>query len=209
VRALFDFDVSYLNRYPIIAGVDEAGRGPIAGPLVVASCVLDYNKTIVGLNDSKKLTEKVRERLFEVIIESAVDYKIVIIDIETIDSLNILGATLKGMRDSVIGLKKVPSLALIDGNKLPNMLPCPAISIIKGDATSASIAAASILAKVTRDRIMMKLHEEYPIYNWNKNKGYPTKEHLRSLELNRITEHHRRSFYPIKGVDSGQTELIF
>jgi len=198
VEPLYQFDANYVKKYGLVAGVDEAGRGPIAGPLVVAACILDHQTPITFLNDSKQLTEKKREAIFELIKNNAVEYSIVILGVEEIDSLNILGATLQGMRSALNQLKTEFGIALVDGNKLPSKLNCPAEPIVKGDALSASIAAASILAKVTRDRIMTELHEDFPYFNWKKNKGYPTKEHLKALERYGITEHHRRSFHPIK-----------
>lgn len=205
---LFNYDKNLLKEYKHIAGVDEAGRGPLVGPLVVASCILNYNIPIEELNDSKKLTEKKRECLFELLINSAVQFQIAVIEREVIDKLNIFGATMEGMKEVIAKMSVKPDLALIDGNKLPKELACQARAIVKGDQTSASIAAASILAKVTRDRIMIELHEQYPLYHWNKNKGYPTKEHLTAIEKYGITPHHRRTFQPIKSIVHGNIYLF-
>ena len=188
----------YRSRYPVIAGVDEAGRGPLAGPVVVAAVILNEKKRISGLNDSKILSAAKREFLFSQIIKNALDYQIEIIPPDIIDQINILQATLLGMQKAVHNLKTLPDLCLIDGNRLPRKLNFPAEAIIKGDAKMASIAAASILAKVTRDKIMLELHEKHPEYNFLKNKGYPTREHLLAIKKNGILACHRRSFNPIR-----------
>jgi ribonuclease HII len=187
------------QRFGRIAGVDEAGRGPLAGPLVVAACILHPEKMIPGLNDSKKIAEKKRDYFYEQVLISSLDYSIVIVSSEEIDRLNILAATLQGMKEAVGKLRFEPDLVLIDGNRVPSGLPC-ARGIVKGDSKYASIAAASILAKVTRDRIMRDLHQVHPDYNFLKNKGYPTKEHIDALSLYGITIHHRRSYSPVKSI---------
>ncbi len=184
------------SHYENIAGVDEAGRGPLAGPVVIAAVILASE--IIGLNDSKKLSEKKRELLFEQIIQKAKAYKIVIVPPKIIDEMNILQATLWGMEEAVLNLPITADFSLIDGNKIPKRLAENADAIIKGDGKIASIAAASILAKVTRDRIMIKLHKEFPHYNFLSNKGYPTKEHLAAIRTHGITIHHRKSYKPVQ-----------
>ena len=195
---LYKEERRYHKEYGIIAGVDEAGRGPLAGPVVVAAVILDLNKKIPGLNDSKKLSEKKREELYEIIIKEAICWEVKIISPEIIDEINILQATLFGMEEAVLSLKVKPDLCLIDGNKIPKKLIGFSKAIVKGDAKIASIAAASILAKVTRDRIMYKLHEKFPQYNFKCNKGYPTKEHIAALDKYGILDCHRKSYKPIQ-----------
>ncbi len=162
--------------YTMICGVDEAGRGPLAGPVVAAACILPVDCVIEGLNDSKKLTEKKREALFDEITEKAIAYSIASASNEEIDSLNILNATMVAMARAIMGLPKAADFALVDGNCVRNF-PVPAMTVVKGDAKCPSIAAASILAKVTRDRICMEMDALYPEYNFAKHKGYPTKLH--------------------------------
>ncbi|MCK5051821.1 MAG: ribonuclease HII [Candidatus Cloacimonetes bacterium] len=195
---LYKEEKKFSKEYRIIAGVDEAGRGPLAGPVVVAAVILDLNKKIPGLNDSKKLSEKKREELYKIITEEAICWEIKIVSPEIIDEINILQATLCGMGKAVLALKVKPDICLIDGNKIPKKLVRFSKAIVKGDAKIASIAAASILAKVTRDRLMHKLHEKFPQYNFKKNKGYPTKEHIAALDKYGILECHRKSYKPIQ-----------
>ncbi len=192
-KELFDYDDELRNAHPIICGVDEAGRGPLAGDVYAAAVVLDSGVTIDYLNDSKKLSEKRREELFDVIKEKARAYCIATASVEEIDSLNILNAAMLAMKRAVEGLGIAPDLALIDGNRLPD-ISCKAQYVIKGDAVSASIAAASVLAKVARDRYMKELAEKYPQYVFEKHKGYGTKLHYECLEKYGISEVHRRSF---------------
>lgn len=176
-----------------IAGIDEAGRGPLAGPVCVACVILPHDFTLNEVNDSKKLSEKKRELLYDYIIENAVAYNIVLVDNEKIDELNILNATFYGMCQSAENMKITPDFVLIDGNRIKGMT-LPHECIVKGDSKSVSIAAASILAKVTRDRFMLKLDEEYPQYQFSKHKGYPTKLHYEMLEKYGPCPYHRRSF---------------
>jgi ribonuclease HII len=182
----------------MIAGVDEVGRGPLAGPVVVASVILNPEVHIPGITDSKKLTDKKRDVLFDLILEAAIDYEIVRLDHHEIDKLNILQATMEGMRRSIVQLNTVPRLALIDGNRVPEGVDIPMQAIIKGDAKEACIGAASILAKVTRDREMIEMDSRYPGYGFAKHKGYPTKQHLEAIQLLGPCDIHRRSFSPIK-----------
>lgn len=188
--------LDYENKYKgkRIAGIDEAGRGPLAGPVVCACVImpLDEDKLIDGINDSKKLTEKKREELYDKIIERAIAYSIVEVDERTIDRINILNATKLGMKRALDGLKVKPDIVLIDAVKLDTDLPQD--NIIKGDAKSYNIASASILAKVYRDRLMKKLSEKYPQYNFAKHKGYGTKEHIENLKKYGKCELHRETF---------------
>ena len=174
---LYAYDADIRAQYGCFAGVDEAGRGPLCGPVCVAACILDPEAPVYGINDSKKLSEKKREALFDQIVEKALAYKIVFVGPDIIDRDNILNATMGGMRQAVEGLDIVPNLVLVDGNRIPAGLTMPAQPVVKGDATSASIGAASILAKVSRDRYMLELDKQYPQYQLAKHKGYPTKLH--------------------------------
>lgn len=186
---LFEYDKSF--GLTAIAGVDEVGRGPLAGPVVTACCVFNSAEMIDGINDSKKVSEKKRERLYEQITKVA-SYNVAMVSPREIDEINILRATEKAMRECVTGLKIIPDLVLIDAVKLD--LPYATRSIIKGDATSYSIAAASIVAKVTRDRIMIEADSLYPQYGFSRNKGYGTKEHIDALKKFGPCPIHRRSF---------------
>ncbi|HET7577861.1 MAG TPA: ribonuclease HII [Bacillales bacterium] len=185
-----------------IAGVDEAGRGPLAGPVVADAVILKPDSPILGLNDSKRLTEKIRERLYEEIHEKAEAVGVGIVSAEEIDELNIYQAAKRAMIKAVQSLRKVPDYVLADAMELP--IPIPQTSIIKGDARSVSIAAGSIVAKVTRDRMMREMHEKYPQYGFASHFGYGTAEHLRSLEQHGACPEHRRSFTPVR---SGIEEL--
>ena len=198
--SLYLFDEPLVEEYGLVCGVDEAGRGPLAGPVCVAAVILDPKNPLDGINDSKKLTEKKREALYPQIIETAIAYKIVLVDAKTIDEINILQATMMGMRQAVEGLSPAPQLALIDGNRCPEGLKIPARAVVKGDATSASIAAASILAKVTRDRYMTELGKQYPQYQFEKHKGYPTKLHYELIEKYGIQDFYRKSFLKKRGI---------
>lgn len=181
-----------------IAGVDEAGRGPLAGPLVVAAVILDPARTPPGLDDSKRLSARKREALYATILECAVAHCIVFIEPDEIDRRNIYQATLYGMRQSVLGLPVLPQLALIDGNTLPDNLPCAAQWRIGGDALEPAISAASILAKVSRDRALLDLHQAFPRYGFDRHKGYPTAEHLAALRQHGPCAAHRRSYAPVR-----------
>lgn len=181
-----------------IAGVDEAGRGPLAGPVVVAAVILDPEYPIIGLNDSKQLSELRRNVLDRAIREHALAFHVIEVDAAMIDRHNILQATLNGMRDALRGLAIVPDEALIDGNKLPTDLPCRARAIVAGDALVAEISAASILAKVHRDRLLVELDLLHPGYGFAIHKGYPTPEHLAALQRLGPCAAHRRSFAPVK-----------
>lgn len=183
--------------YNFIAGVDEVGRGPLAGPVVAAAVILDPARPIAGLADSKVLSEQKREELVILIRERAIAWAVGRAEIEEIDQINILQASLLAMRRAVLALSPQPEFALIDGNRCP-ALPCPAEAIIKGDATVAAISAASILAKVSRDQEMVELDQQYPGYGFASHKGYPTKAHLAALSALGITPIHRRSFGPVK-----------
>lgn len=179
--------------YVSVCGVDEAGRGPLAGPVYAAAVILPENCEIEGLNDSKKISEKKREKLFDIIKEKAISYSIASVDEKTIDEINILQATYLAMRKAVEGLEVQADYALIDGNRMPP-LSIDGETIIKGDANSPSIAAASILAKVSRDRFMLELDKKLPQYQFAKHKGYGTKLHYEMLTEHGISEHHRMSF---------------
>ena len=195
---LYKEELRYFKKFGTIAGVDEAGRGPLAGPVVAAAVILDLNKKIPGLNDSKQLSEKKREHLYHVITKEAICWSVKIVSPRVIDEINILQATLFGMEEAVLSLKMKPDLCLIDGNKIPKKLEKFSKAIVKGDAKIASIAAASIIAKVTRDRIMCKLHEKFPQYNFRQNKGYPTKEHIAALDEFGILDCHRKTYKPVQ-----------
>ncbi len=183
----------YNEGYKIICGVDEAGRGPLAGPVYAAAVVLEKGQTIEGVNDSKKLSEKKRELLFDKIINECKDYSIGTASEKEIDELNILQATFLAMKRAVDGLSIKPDCALVDGNQIPN-LDCDVTTVVKGDAKSESIAAASILAKVSRDRYMLEMAEKYPQYGFEKHKGYGTKLHYEMIEKYGICDIHRKTF---------------
>jgi ribonuclease HII len=181
----------------LVAGVDEAGRGPLAGPVVAAAVILDVRKPIRGLKDSKVLTALKRERLFDEIHAKALCLSIAQASVEEIDTLNILQATMLAMKRAVEGLRLRPGMVLVDGNRLP-VLRIHAEAIIRGDAKIKSISAASILAKVYRDRLCLELHREHPQYGFHDHKGYCTPEHLAALRAHGACPHHRRSFAPVR-----------
>ena len=190
----FEFEESAYERgYELVCGVDEAGRGPLAGPVCAAAVILKKGQVIEGVNDSKKLTEKKREALYDVIKNEALDYCIAFASEKEIDEINILQATYLAMKRAVEGLSLNCDYALIDGNRMPP-LDIDGETVIKGDSRSESIAAASILAKVTRDRLMLKLAEKYPQYQFEKHKGYGTKLHYEMLDKYGPSEIHRQTF---------------
>lgn len=184
----------YKNGITYIAGIDEAGRGPLAGPVVVGCIILPKNSFIEGINDSKKVSEKKREKLYEQITNEAISWSVGVIDQNEIDEINILNATKKALTISIEKLKIKPEHILVDALNHINTLKIPYTSIIKGDATSYSIAAASIIAKVTRDRIMTEWDKVYPQYGFAKHKGYGTREHMIAIRNNGICMLHRKSF---------------
>ena len=191
----YEFDEAVRSEgYAVVCGVDEAGRGPLAGPVFAAAVILRPDAVIDEINDSKKLTEKKREALFDVILKEASAYSIASASVEEIESLNILQATFLAMKRAVQGLSVSPELALIDGNMVPPGLEIPGRSVVKGDALSASIAAASILAKVSRDRYMLELDKTYPAYQFAKHMGYGTALHMQLILENGPSPVHRRSF---------------
>ena len=190
-----------------ICGVDEAGRGPLAGPVVAAAVILDRKRMPKGLNDSKQLSEETREELYPQIMEMAVAVGVGEASVGEIDLVNIRQATHFAMARAVRALAVAAEFALVDGNDAP-ALPCRCDTLVDGDARSLSIAAASIIAKVTRDRMMRKLHEEHPGYNWLSNKGYGTPEHFVGLKAHGVTVHHRRSFAPIHAILTGQDVAV-
>jgi len=186
-----------------ICGVDEAGRGPLAGPVMAAAVILDRARIPRGLNDSKQLDEETREELFPRIMEMAIAVGVGEASVGEIDLVNIRQATHLAMARAVRALAVAAEFALVDGNDAP-ALPCKCDTLVDGDARSVSIAAASIIAKVTRDRMMARLHDEHPGYNWKSNKGYGTPEHYDGLRLHGVTIHHRRSFGPIRNILQGR-----
>lgn len=180
-----------------VAGVDEAGCGPLAGPVVVAAVILHPHRPIDGLDDSKKLSPARREALYPQIIASAYAWRIEFVRVEEIDALNILQARLTGMRRALCALDPAATRARIDGNRLPADLPCRAEAVVGGDAQDPAIMAASILAKVARDRAMLELHAQFPQYGFDRHKGYPSPSHLAALREHGPCPHHRRSFAPV------------
>ena len=183
------------NNINLIAGVDEVGRGPLVGPVVAASVILPVNYKLDGLTDSKKLSEKKRNLFYDILINDAISIGVGIIDEKIIDEVNIYEATKLAMKEALNNLSVTPEHVLIDA--MPLDIDIPRTSIIKGDAKSLSIAAASVIAKVTRDRMMYDLDKEYPMYNFKKNKGYPTKEHIEAINKYGIIKNHRKSFGPV------------
>jgi ribonuclease HII len=183
----------------LVAGVDEAGRGPLAGPVVAAAVILDDLNPISGLNDSKKLTAKHRERLFDEIMAKALCVSVAEASVEEIDAINILQATMLAMQRAVSGLRLPPAKVLVDGNRVP-VLPMLAEAIVGGDALVQSISAASILAKVTRDRWCEKIDTLHPLYGFAKHKGYGTAQHLAALQAHGATPLHRKTFAPVTAV---------
>jgi ribonuclease HII len=182
-----------------VAGVDEVGRGPLAGPVTAAAVVLNPDDIPAGLNDSKKLTARRREALFDEIMARAV-VSVAHASVAEIDSLNILRAAHLAMERAIAALAPTPDHLLIDGNLVPKGLTLPAVAVVKGDGRALSIAAASIVAKVTRDRIMVDLAQQHPGYGWERNAGYPSKSHISALQDLGVTPHHRRSFRPVHNI---------
>lgn len=180
----------------LIGGIDEVGRGPLVGPVVSACVILPINYTLKGLTDSKKLSEKKRNEFYDIIMRDAISIGIGIIDEKIIDEINIYEATKKAMLESINNMNIKPEHVLIDAMKLDTNIP--STSIIKGDSKSLSIAAASVIAKVTRDRMLIELDHKYPMYDFVHNKGYPTKKHLEAINIYGIIEEHRRSYGPVK-----------
>lgn len=183
----------------IVAGVDEVGRGPLAGPVTAAAVVLNPKRIPIGLNDSKVLTAKARERLFDE-LNAVAEISIAHASVEEIDELNILYASHLAMCRAVAGLPRLPDVALIDGNMIPKDLACQGVALVKGDGRSLSVAAASVVAKVARDRIMVDLAQQHQGYGWEKNCGYPTREHREALLSMGVTPHHRRSFKTVHNI---------
>ncbi|WP_407331181.1 ribonuclease HII [Enterovibrio sp. 27052020O] len=193
-----DFEPFVYPDAKLIAGVDEVGRGPLVGAVVTAAVILDPNNPIEGLTDSKKLTEKKREALFEIIKEKALAWSLGRAEPEEIDDMNILAATMLAMERAVAGLSIQPDFVLIDGNRVPAGLTMKGEAVVKGDLRVAEISAASILAKVVRDREMEVLDAQHPQYGFAKHKGYPTKVHFEALEAHGAIAEHRKSFKPVK-----------
>lgn len=191
--SLSEFDNEYRKEYAVVCGVDETGRGPLAGDVFAAAVVFEPDTVIEGINDSKKLTEKKREKLFDEIIEKAKYYSIMRATVAEIEQINILNSAMLAMKRAVEELKCTPDIVLVDGNKIPQ-LDVRAEAVVKGDAKSQSIAAASILAKVARDRYMLEMAEKYPQYKFEKHKGYGTKQHYQMIDEYGECEIHRPSF---------------
>jgi len=183
----------------LVAGVDEAGRGPLAGPVVAGAVILDPACVPAGIRDSKQLSERARTRLFDEIVEAAIAVGVGVVAPEVIDRVNILKATLEAMAESVRGLEVQPDCVIVDGRSLPD-LETPTVALVRGDARCVSVAAASIVAKVTRDRIMVEMDEIHPQYRFARNKGYGTRDHLEALRRFGPTPVHRFSFRPVSAV---------
>lgn len=184
----------YNNSVKYICGIDEAGRGPLAGPVVVGAVILPEDSFIEGVNDSKKISEKKREKIYEIITQEAIAYSVGIVDQKTIDEINILNATKLGVKRALEGLSQKPEIIMVDALNNMDTIGIPYISVVKGDAKNYCIAAASIIAKVTRDRMMKEWDEVYPMYGFAKHKGYGTAEHIRLLKENGPCMIHRKSF---------------
>jgi len=209
-QCVLDLSIAAGGPSVLVAGVDEAGRGPLAGPVAVAAVVFDPSRArINGLDDSKLLTAARREVLYARIVERALAWHVVMVEVEEIDRLNIYHATMLGMRLAVEAVAHVAGLARIDGNALPKGLPCRGETLVGGDRLDRAIMAASILAKVSRDRLMTQLHEQHPQYGFDLHKGYSTPSHLAALAAHGPCPHHRRSFAPVRralGLPQAQTE---
>jgi ribonuclease HII len=194
LNSLYQNDLDFKKLHPVFAGIDEAGRGPLAGPVVVAAVVLDYTIILEGLNDSKKLSATKRDKLYDQIISTAKDYSIVELDAAYIDEFNILQATIKGFEQAFSLLSSSPPFCIIDGRDTPKSLKHCAKAFIKGDSRFAAIAAASILAKVHRDRLMLSYDAIYPGYGFARHKGYGTEQHCRMIHSLGLTPIHRKTF---------------
>ncbi len=190
---LSEFDNTYRDKYNVVCGCDEAGRGPLAGDVFAAAVIFDKDTVIEGINDSKKLTAKKREELFDEIVDKALDFSIQCATVKEIEDINILNCAMLAMKRSVEAMKLKPDVCLIDGNKTPK-LECDAIAVVKGDAQSQAIAAASILAKVARDRYMLEMAKKYPEWQFEKHKGYGTKLHYQMIDQYGESPIHRPSF---------------
>ena len=209
VAELYNYERQFWAKgCEFVAGVDEAGRGPLAGPVSVAAVILPHDLYLPKINDSKKLSAKVRDELYDEIMDKALAIKTALVDAKTIDRVNIYQATINGMYESIFGLAKEPQAVLIDAVKLDN-LPMVSESIIKGDAKSASIAAASIIAKVNRDRLMDEYDKQYPEYGFAQHKGYGTAQHIEALKKYGPCPIHRLSFEPIRSMVDRQTGVPF
>ena len=194
---LYQYERELIDKgIKLIAGVDEVGRGPLVGPVVTAAVILPINYQLEGLTDSKKLTEKKRDKFYDIIMQDAIAVSIGMRDAKAIDDVNIYEATKLAMMEAINNLKIKPGHVLIDA--MPLDINIPHTSIIKGDAKSLSIAAASVIAKVTRDRMMYELDKKYPMYNYKKNKGYPTKEHIMAINKYGIIDGYRKTYGPVK-----------
>ncbi|NMB30675.1 MAG: ribonuclease HII [Clostridiales bacterium] len=191
--SIYLFDDLLRSNFPVICGVDEAGRGPLAGDVFSAAVILPEGIVIDGLNDSKKITPKKRDELFDIIKDRAISYCVASASVKEIEEMNILRATMLAMERAVDGLSIAPDLVIVDGNQLPS-ISCEVHNVVKGDSKSASIAAASILAKVSRDRYMVQLHNQYPQYDFDKHKGYGTKRHFEMIMEHGRCDVHRASF---------------
>ena len=203
---LYEYERNLIKQgIKLIAGVDEVGRGPLVGPVVTAAVILPVNYKLEGLTDSKKLTPKKRDKFYDIIMKDAISVSIGMKDNNVIDEVNIYEATKLAMMDAINGLNIRPEHVLIDA--MPLDISIPHISIIKGDAKSLSIAAASVIAKVTRDRMMDELDKKYPMYNYKKNKGYPTKEHIEAINKYGIIDGYRKTYGPVKEVIEKNKEL--
>lgn len=197
------------NRLPfILAGVDEAGRGPLAGPVVAAAVILPTFPRVKGLDDSKSLSEAERDALFPMIKKTALSMAVCVVEPEQIDTMNILAATMHAMRESIQGLRRKPDLVLVDGNQKPKSRYAE-LALVRGDKKSACVMAASIIAKVTRDKIMVELHEKYPNYGFNIHKGYAVPDHLEALKKFGPSPCHRQSFEPVKSMLSEPVATLF
>ncbi len=194
---LYTFERELLNKgITLIAGIDEVGRGPLVGPVVACSVILPVNYKLEGLTDSKKLSAKKREKFYDILVKDAISYGIGVIDNNKIDEVNIYEATKLAMLSAIKNMKVKPEYLLIDAMKLNTDIPSN--SIIKGDSKSLSIAAASVIAKVERDRMMLELDKKYPYYDFKNNKGYPTKKHIEAIKKHGITSLHRKTYGPVK-----------